>query len=360
MSRQHAWRAKPTTDEKEMMDSLDSCRLYVLQQRGPLSFIVKRDGEKGKHRVMIGEKQSCSCHQDNTKLCQHLFFVMIKVLRVSRDNPLVWQLSLVDREIGDILAGKYTKRTRETKPLAFRKKEAQTSKAERRQIISGEPCPICYSEMEEDNEAIVFCDVKCGRGIHAKCMQVWAQSLLTLSIVENKCNNTSGCGLDAADLEGAIRLGEGETQRRRDEWAWTRIPTETGIKARLFSVQKNDILSKMSLKHVFVKRKEDQKDMVPGPWTGPPKKKQDTREIARALLQMQTREISTSDYELLLRLDRGSKDMPAYEYLAWHGLPQADPDPLSSCNICKYRALSRCFDRISRVAVINPKLIVLC
>jgi len=344
------------------MDSLDSCRLYVLQQRGPLSFIVKRDGEKGKHRVMIGEKQSCSCHQDNTKLCQHLFFVMIKVLRVSRDNPLVWQLSLVDREIGDILAGKYTKRTRETKPLAFRKKEAQTSKAERRQIISGEPCPICYSEMEEDNEAIVFCDVKCGRGIHAKCMQVWAQhrmeerepiscplcrsdwgadSMQQISKVlfdweKGKRNDaaTSGPGQES-QLKPASKPVCSQCRRTIFYQRYRCVVCKVhNLCQSCYHSYTRKAKNKMSLKHVFVKRKEDQKDMVPGPWTGPPKKKQDTREIARALLQMQTREISTSDYELLLRLDRGSKDMPAYEYLAWHGLPQADPDPLSSCNIC--------------------------
>jgi hypothetical protein len=38
-------------------------------------------------------------HLRADKLCKHIIFVMIRVLRVPRDSPLVYQKALVDSEL---------------------------------------------------------------------------------------------------------------------------------------------------------------------------------------------------------------------------------------------------------------------
>ncbi len=37
----------------------------------------------------------------------HLLFVLVKVLRVPSENPLIWQASLLDNEVEQILRGRY-------------------------------------------------------------------------------------------------------------------------------------------------------------------------------------------------------------------------------------------------------------
>jgi hypothetical protein len=55
-------------------------------------------------KVQIGSRQSCSCSHpiDEKGVCIHILFVMVKVLRISPENPVVWQKSLNDAEIEQV------------------------------------------------------------------------------------------------------------------------------------------------------------------------------------------------------------------------------------------------------------------
>jgi hypothetical protein len=83
----------------DMLSAVSSTIMYVMQQCGPTSFIVKEDATDKQHHVTIGSLQQCSCQKRAQgiapELCRHIIFVMIKVLKVPSENPLCWQLSLV-------------------------------------------------------------------------------------------------------------------------------------------------------------------------------------------------------------------------------------------------------------------------
>ena len=77
-------------------------RMLLVSTTGPTSFVVAEqnapDGDDGaserpareKHRVKIGHRHSCSCgHLTDGELCHHALFILLKVLRVPKDNRLL-------------------------------------------------------------------------------------------------------------------------------------------------------------------------------------------------------------------------------------------------------------------------------
>lgn len=59
--------------------------------------VQERNNDR-KFKVYIGTLQSCSC--GDAEICIHILFVMLKVLRVPREMPILWQKSLIDSEVG--------------------------------------------------------------------------------------------------------------------------------------------------------------------------------------------------------------------------------------------------------------------
>lgn len=45
----------------------------------------------------------------------------------------------------------------------------------KRKPIEGD-CPICFSELEEKGEAIVWCRAACGQNMHQQCFETWART----------------------------------------------------------------------------------------------------------------------------------------------------------------------------------------
>ena len=193
--------------------------MFLVQRPGPTSFVVREEGRSpdGKPcRVLVGARQTCSCGgglrvakvgktyagghghargggggdgESSTESvagggdapeapCAHLIFVMTKVLRVPSSNPLVWQLSLVDRELDEVLRCEPLK----PKPLGSRNALQSTTRAKakkkednRRELEPDEPCPICYEDMDPNTlEALVWCKKGCGRNMHGRCLMMYA------------------------------------------------------------------------------------------------------------------------------------------------------------------------------------------
>lgn len=106
-----------------------------------------------------------------------MLFVMTRVLKVPATNPVVWQLSLTDRELDDVLrcstlpqhlllrrdqllsaaaAGK----------AAAAEDEAAAGAVARKAVTDEDPCPICYEEMGEcDLDMLVWCRTGCGKNV---------------------------------------------------------------------------------------------------------------------------------------------------------------------------------------------------
>jgi hypothetical protein len=58
------------------------------------------------YTVSVSRHPTCSC-PDAAKgnVCKHYLFVMLRVLRLDRDNPLVWQKALLTDEVNSVLGG---------------------------------------------------------------------------------------------------------------------------------------------------------------------------------------------------------------------------------------------------------------
>eukprot|EP00761_Pharyngomonas_kirbyi_P010489 gb/GECH01010509.1/.p1 GENE.gb/GECH01010509.1/~~gb/GECH01010509.1/.p1 ORF type:complete len:628 (+),score=78.77 gb/GECH01010509.1/:1-1884(+) len=168
MERQIPWIRKPSENVKSLIDEANSARLFLLQENGPTSFTIKQEGHRKKYRVTIGNVQRCSCHSSLT-LCIHILYVMIKVFRIPPQNPVVWQLSLIDREISEILNGRMVIMQNRNKSVEKKKQMSVT----RRPI--DDLCVICQEDMNPHRSYIVWCKTSCGNNFHEECMREWAK-----------------------------------------------------------------------------------------------------------------------------------------------------------------------------------------
>ena len=109
-SREGPWLARPSPLVAETIERAQRERMYMVQSMGPTAFVVREEGEEEggalgrKCKVFIGSpRHQCSCMAYLDGPCVHILFVLLKVLRVSPDNPLVWQTSLVESEVGQLI-----------------------------------------------------------------------------------------------------------------------------------------------------------------------------------------------------------------------------------------------------------------
>lgn len=79
----------------------------MVGQSGPLSFTFK-DRLGNKIKTSIGADLRCSCSPTKNDHCIHTLYVLLKIFRLSPQNPIIWQAAYVDSELTDLLAGKYT------------------------------------------------------------------------------------------------------------------------------------------------------------------------------------------------------------------------------------------------------------
>ena len=262
-----AWRAKPGDAVARALrgERSSGAKLFLVGRPGPTSFVVREEGRAGRpFRVLVGARQTCTCggglhamgrgradanaprapttarllrenggdpslarvsdHRPSSASpdakprrkggdvpdpesaqspCAHILFVMTKVLRVPPSNPIVWQLSLVDRELDEALrcelAAARTRLSRVKNPspgtsgtkidipgTSGTEKTRIPGDTSRRTIEPGESCPICYEELrEDDSDQLVWCgsgvsgkrdsspSPGCGRSVHGRCLAVY-------------------------------------------------------------------------------------------------------------------------------------------------------------------------------------------
>ena len=61
------------------------------------------DEKDKKFKIMIGSEISCSCGGGTNEHCVHTIFTLLKIFKISPTDPLLWQISFLDREIQSIL-----------------------------------------------------------------------------------------------------------------------------------------------------------------------------------------------------------------------------------------------------------------
>ena len=95
MSRSQPYRSKMPVEILRTMDVASRITLFMVGQTGPLSFTFK-DRLDNKYKTSIGPEVRCSCSPGRNDHCIHTLYVMLKVFKVSTQNPIIWQAAYVD------------------------------------------------------------------------------------------------------------------------------------------------------------------------------------------------------------------------------------------------------------------------
>lgn len=170
------------------------------------------------YKIYIGKEQQCSCGGGKAlgKLCLHIMFIMLKVLKLKSTDPLSWQLELSDMNINQILTTKSRKeKSKEKTTHAFMKRghgmamwnsrnsksndnidtaqdqrrndssslsdsssspqdHTQQNQYHKRKPLSQDTiCSICQDEMSP-TQNLWYCMQGCGSNFHTLCFQMYA------------------------------------------------------------------------------------------------------------------------------------------------------------------------------------------
>ncbi|KAJ2996132.1 E3 ubiquitin-protein ligase Zswim2 [Globomyces sp. JEL0801] len=105
MSRRTEYVRKCPDTIRNYLDTAKDSQFYVLQETGPTAFIIS-ENEAKKYKVGIGYTNYCNCSkfsmEENT--CVHIAWLMLRVYHVPITSDVLYQSSLVEREINDILS----------------------------------------------------------------------------------------------------------------------------------------------------------------------------------------------------------------------------------------------------------------
>ncbi|GFO49719.1 E3 ubiquitin-protein ligase zswim2-like [Plakobranchus ocellatus] len=155
--------------------------IYILRQTGPTGFLLKEEGERKNVKVFMGDPHTCTCpvFKKERDLCKHICWLLLRKFRLSVNDPLSWQLGLVEREINEILRGRVTAERPQRQSQAKTSNNSQTidgkAVVEQREIAEEDVCPICQEELLAKKLPVTYCKFGCGNTIHIKCMKVWAE-----------------------------------------------------------------------------------------------------------------------------------------------------------------------------------------
>jgi E3 ubiquitin-protein ligase ZSWIM2 len=214
MSRCSPYITKAPEGWQQRINELSTIRLFLVSTVGPTVFILKADDmTQATFKVFIGQRQMCSCGGGEARgeLCFHILFVLIKVLRVPSDNPIAWQLSLIDSEIDSILSGQVGSRgnngkknpprrsfmkkghgeklRQQKKHSMMKEREGETDNSNgsydddmtksvlRKDLLEDNICCICQEDMtmeDFEGDALCFCESQCGINIHKRCFRMYA------------------------------------------------------------------------------------------------------------------------------------------------------------------------------------------
>ena len=327
--------------------------MYLVQECGPTTFLIKealpedgqeedresqqrrRGGDRGndrKYKVQIGGLLGCSCKSKQDGACRHLLFVLLKLLRMSSENPLAWQAALLDNEVEQVLRGRYNpiqdvrRRTQPERPSGER------PSVEQKPIEEGDVCAICQEDMVEvGREPLTFCRLSCGNSVHAKCMKVWAEH-------KSSTAEKVTCPLCREDW-GPLAMEELKKELRRTRrppnvhtgvrCAACRGAPVTGPRYRCVSCIDTDLCGACFNRGVHAHHTFVAKPTVDAEWATAERPPPPTHPAPAAgapaglppglsadfIAGLQSRELTVEDYDALLALD-GPRTRPLHAHLA--------------------------------------------
>lgn len=146
------------------------------------------------YKVTIGRLPECTCpdHRKGNE-CKHKVYAMHTVLKAP--EHLEYQLAFLKPELDEIFANA------PPVPTDIGDNEDKDGK---RKPIEGE-CPICYTDLEEDKNELVWCKAACGNNMHKSCFEQWATSQRGQTVRCVYCR--AGWELDKVELDKIKKAG---------------------------------------------------------------------------------------------------------------------------------------------------------
>ena len=101
--------------------------------------------------------------------------MLLRKFRVPRENPVTFQLGLVEREINEILQGYLMRQSPETDQSGA-SSGSHDQLGPQREVGPEDVCPICQEELLGGKSLpLTYCKFGCGKSVHIKCMKIWAE-----------------------------------------------------------------------------------------------------------------------------------------------------------------------------------------
>lgn len=157
-------------------------RLFVINRRDKeVCTLFDVLGATGNcYTVSIGKQPSCTCpDSQKNNICKHRVFVMLRVLKVDRNNPVLWQKALLQQEVEAILkSSSPIAHDVSADPSVCQELKKRTNLGENssqydvaRDSVKGD-CPICTDDMQQSERSMTFC-ANCKNHVHNECIQFW-------------------------------------------------------------------------------------------------------------------------------------------------------------------------------------------
>ena len=178
MSRIKPWRAKSTFIFDELLELSKNTTFYLVHEPGPTNLIIQ-DERKMKFQVKIGTTISWTWGGGKKEHWVHTIFALFRIFKLPENEPLIWQLSFSDAEIGKIIQNRdrsvFRRMTQENRDRKSFLKSKRNPKEERKTVKrsaldSEEPCCIWFDEMKNDQN-LTFCKYGWGQNMHMNCAQ---------------------------------------------------------------------------------------------------------------------------------------------------------------------------------------------
>eukprot|EP01041_Mallomonas_annulata_P011048 gene11048-23099_t len=355
--RASSYRKKPDENWQSTRSILNDTTLYLVH-RCPTVFNIRN--ENGDiFRITIGNPHTCSC---GIELCVHFLFIMLKVLRIPEDNPMCWQSCFTDSEINNILNGNIEREKKRPSRVIIKKEviEKPTTTIDEsnvpRQPIDDQSeniCPICQDDMIK-GQALTWCRKSCGNNIHAKCMKMFAQFKISnnhtvscplcreewgpqaIQIINDdmrdRCALKNSCAtirclsctlpvrgtfyrcLECSQISKTIsKINENTSENEYSNKNQITIPIKifTDFCERCFQS-----VSREHSRHHFVSSDASTNAVVDVEWTPAKNPRVPSHGLdVQSLLELQDRELSAEDYDILLGLDGRNKGISLPNYI---------------------------------------------
>lgn len=175
---QRVWRSKPSPELIQLMEESVDIKLYLIHEKGPLSFTFQ-DESKKKYHINIGDKASCSCGGGKKEHCVHTVFVLNRIFKIGFSDPLLYQLNYTDSELSKMVNIRENQNSqKKNKSLKEKHSESEEnhSKEEknRMNLFDDITCSICQEDMY-NSEGLFYCTNSCGHNFHMNCLKIWAE-----------------------------------------------------------------------------------------------------------------------------------------------------------------------------------------